>query len=166
MENASKALLMAAGILIGVLILSLMTSLFISSKELSSSYEETKKSEEIQQFNVNFTKYLGQDLNIHQIITIYNFAKQNGFEELNIVKDGGNFTLDNTQISKDLNDANSKLGVLTDYYKVEKIYKLTIEAYDNETGHISKIKISQPIKKFKCYKKDVSTGNIVIDYKN
>lgn len=166
MENASKALLMAAGILIGILILSLMTSLFISSKELSSSYEETKKSEAIQQFNVNFTQYLGQDLNIHQVITIYNFAKQNGFEELDIVKAGGTFTLDNAQISKDLNEANSKLAVLTDYYKVEKIYKLTIEGYDQKTGHISKIKIIQPTNKFKCYKKDLGTGNIVIDYKS
>ena len=68
MENASKALMMAAGVLVGVLILALMVTLFASSNEVSSEYEQTKKAEAIQQFNTNFTKYLGQDLTIHQII--------------------------------------------------------------------------------------------------
>ena len=74
MENASKALLMAAGILVGILILALMVTLFISSKQLSTTYDETRQSVAIQQFNVNFTEYIGQDLTIHQVITIYNFA--------------------------------------------------------------------------------------------
>ena len=74
MENASKALLMAGGILIGILILSLMTTLFVSSKQLSTSYDNTKNEEAIQRFNVNFTKYLGHDLTIHQVVTMKNFA--------------------------------------------------------------------------------------------
>ncbi len=78
MENASKALLMAAGILVGILILSLMTTLFVSSKQLSTSYDKTKNEEAIQQFNVNFTKYLGKELTIHEVVTISNFARLNG----------------------------------------------------------------------------------------
>ena len=81
MENASKALLMAGGILIGVLILALMVTLFLSSRELSTSYEQAKQSEAIQQFNVNFTKYLGQMdkrysqyYSLIQVVTILLFA--------------------------------------------------------------------------------------------
>ena len=77
MENASKALIMAGGILLGVLILTLMVTLFLSAKELSAAYEERKLSEAVQQFNVNFTKYVGQSLTIHQVVTISNFAEKN-----------------------------------------------------------------------------------------
>ena len=80
MENASKALLMAAGILVGILILSLMTTLFVSSKQLSTSYDKTKNEEAIQRFNANFIKYLGRELTIHEVVTISNFAELNGVE--------------------------------------------------------------------------------------
>lgn len=118
MENASKALLMAGGILIGVLILALMVTLFLSSRELSEEYEKTKQSEAVQQFNVNFTKYLGQNLTIHQVITITNFANEN-----NVSVAGGKTTLN-------INDETLK-----------KSYKLTIINY-NSNGYVSAIQIN------------------------
>ena len=123
MENASKALLMAAGILVGVLILALMVTLFLSSRELSTEYEKTKQTETVQQFNVNFTKYLGQDLTIHQVITITNFANQN---HVNI--SGGSGGKNTSDISDET---------------LKKVYKLTIpnDAYD-ENGYITKIQIN------------------------
>ena len=165
MENASKALLMAGGILIGILILSLMTTLFVSSKQLSTSYDNTKNEEAIQRFNVNFTKYLGHDLTIHQVITIYNFAIQNGFEETDILRPVS-FSFSSSQINTDLNKSNEKLSDLSgSYYNVEKIYELIIEEYNQETGCVSKIKFIRPTYEFKCYKKD-NLGNIRIDYMN
>lgn len=78
MENASRALLMAGGILLGILILSLMVTLFASSSSLSKTYDESKQSEAIQRFNANFTQYLGEDrLTIHEVVTICNFADIN-----------------------------------------------------------------------------------------
>lgn len=78
MENASRALLMAGGILLGILILSLMVTLFASSSSLSKTYDESKQSEAIQKFNANFTQYLGEDrLTIHEVVTICNFADIN-----------------------------------------------------------------------------------------
>ena len=123
MENASKALLMAAGILIGVLILALMFTLFLSSKELSTEYDKTKQSEAVQQFNVNFLQYIGQNLTIHQVITITNFAKENG---VTIVGGAGG------QETSDINGDT-----------LEKAYKLTIpnDGY-NENGYIVKIAIN------------------------
>ena len=117
MENASKALLMAAGVLIGILILTLMVTLFMSARDFSKKYDETKKSEAVQQFNVNFTKYLGQELTIHQVVTICNFA------DLNNVIVEGKKTVENIK-----NDE-------------VKIYKLTIIKYSEE-GYITQIKIN------------------------
>lgn len=155
MENASRALLMAGGILLGILILSLMVTLFASSSSLSKTYDQSKQSEAIQRFNANFTQYIGQDLTIHQVLTIYNFAKQNGFEDSNISGPIG-FVFTNNQITTDLNDANMKLTASSDYYKVEKIYRLEIKTFNTETGYVSEIKFTQPTNKYKCYKNDGS----------
>lgn len=77
MENASKALVMAGGILLGVLLLTLMVTTFLSSRELSIGYDKTKHTEAIEQFNANFIKYVGKELTMHDVITIRNFAKEN-----------------------------------------------------------------------------------------
>ena len=120
MENASKALIIAGGILLGVLILTLMATLFLSAKELSASYEQRKLSEAVQQFNVNFTKYIGQNLSIHQVITITNFAHENG-----VTVNGGQ------SISNITEDT------------LAKIYKLIIppDAYD-ANGYITQVQIT------------------------
>lgn len=123
MENASRALLMVGGILLGVLILALTVTLFASSKSLSNSYEATKQSETIQQFNVNFTKYLGQDLTIHQVVTICNFAKKNSVSVSN------EKTIDN--IKEDVNAyGDTEQGIAT--------YTLTINSYSDE-GYVNSI---------------------------
>ena len=127
MENASKALIMAAGILIGVLLLALMVTLFASASDTFSSYEQTKKSEAIQQFNVNFTKFLGQDLTIHQVVTICNFAKKENNKIQEVTVTGGTYTV--SDIESDVSS-----------YPQEDMpkYKLQINSYSNE-GYISSI---------------------------
>ena len=59
MENASKALLMAAGVLIGILILSLGVYLFVSfSQHASQTYDQIKE-DQINQFNSEFVALQG-----------------------------------------------------------------------------------------------------------
>ena len=55
MENASKALIMAGGILIAVFILSLAVYLFRGGIQLSSGYEEKLSEEELKKYNSAFT---------------------------------------------------------------------------------------------------------------
>ena len=117
MENASKALIMAGGILIGLLILTLMITLFMSSSELTNTYQRTKQTEEVQQFNVNFIKYIGRNLTIHEAITISNFSVEN-----NVTVSGQN----------NLSFSNAD--------DINKTYKLTILDY-NSSGYINKIKL-------------------------
>lgn len=132
MENASKALLMAAGILVGILILSLMVTLFISSKELSHRYEETKKSEAIQQFNVNFIKYLGQDLTIHQVVTICNFAQKGNNKIQEVTIEGGPYTKENI---------NAIVGSYSAVAGSIQKYRLEIKSFSDE-GYVNKIAFS------------------------
>lgn len=55
MENASKALIMAGGILIAVFILSLAVYLFRGGIQLSSGYEAKLSEEELKKYNSAFT---------------------------------------------------------------------------------------------------------------
>lgn len=82
MENASRALLMAATVLVGVLIASVGVALFSSfagsSKDIVDRIEESK----ISQFNNNFFKYYGesQEVTAHDVITMVNVARANNAE--------------------------------------------------------------------------------------
>ena len=78
MENASKALLMAAGVLIGVLILSLAVYLFVSFGTTSSELHKQQDSDRINQFNSQFTSYEGKEgVTIYDVITVANLATEN-----------------------------------------------------------------------------------------
>lgn len=77
MENATKALIMAATVLISVVIMSLGTYLFISFSNYSSEVDEDVRTNQIAQFNSQFLKYQGQEVTIYDILTVANLAKEN-----------------------------------------------------------------------------------------
>ena len=77
MENASNALIMAASVLIGVMVLSMGVYLFsqfsTTSNQISKEIFETQLAE----FNAQFTKLEGTPCSAHQIVSICNLAKEN-----------------------------------------------------------------------------------------
>ncbi len=76
MENASKALIMAAGVLIGILILSLAIYLFANFGAASAEVHRQNEANQINQFNAQFTSYEGRtDITIHDVVTVANLAK-------------------------------------------------------------------------------------------
>ena len=78
MENASKALIMAAGVLIGILILSLAVYLFATFGAGSAQVHSEIEQDRINQFNAQFTSYEGkEEITIYDIITVANLAKDN-----------------------------------------------------------------------------------------
>ena len=78
MENASKALLMAAGVLIGILILSLAVFLFVDFGEKTSKLYDRIEESQLLQYNAQYTIYAGRtDITIYDIISVANLAKQN-----------------------------------------------------------------------------------------
>lgn len=85
MENASKALLMAAGVLIAIMLVSIATYLFKSASQVTKTYDKTMEVNEMAIFNANFTKYIGavrdeagaevqKYATIYDVISTANFA--------------------------------------------------------------------------------------------
>lgn len=78
MENASKALIMAAGVLIGILILSLAAYLYMDFGTSASQVNSQVKEQQMAQFNNKFTSYEGQEgLTIYDVITVASYAYEN-----------------------------------------------------------------------------------------
>lgn len=77
MENASKALLMAAGVLIGVLILTLAVYLFATFGATSAELHKQQATDRLNEFNSQFTSYEGKEgLTIYDVITVANLATE------------------------------------------------------------------------------------------
>lgn len=57
MENASRALIMAAGVLVGVLLLSLAVYLFTIFSNFGSEMTTQMNEKNLSEFNAQFTKY-------------------------------------------------------------------------------------------------------------
>lgn len=77
MENAAKALLIAGGVLIAILILSLFSYLVTQMGGSTSKIYSTMSQKEITEFNQKFLNYEDRELNIQDVITIVNMAKDN-----------------------------------------------------------------------------------------
>ena len=78
MENASKALLMAGGVLLGILILSLAVYLFSNFGGASSRIHDNIEENQTAQFNSQFTKYVGnENVTIYDVISMANLATEN-----------------------------------------------------------------------------------------
>ena len=86
MENASRALIMAAGVLVGVLLLSLAVYLFTIFGNFGSEMTTQMNEKNLSEFNAQFTKYESyQDENgkwqntcrAQDVVTIANLAKEN-----------------------------------------------------------------------------------------
>ena len=116
MENAVQALLIAAGVLIGVMILSLAVSLYSSLNEYIVNTQEQAISKEVQQFNEKFLKYINCNdsasevefvLTIQDIVTAANTAYENNKTYELTSQDGSNYyvtiNLDGVSLESNIN---------------------------------------------------------------
>lgn len=139
MENASKALLMGAGILLAVLIIYIAMRMFSSASGVTESYQSQETSSEIATFNSNFTRFIGAVVKegettnqtyatIHDIITVSNFAwdynlkkaklldinpitntEDNGLIHINLYTAKKNEDKKDTEICKNLENKNNNI---------------------------------------------------------
>lgn len=79
MENASNALLIAGGVLIGVLILSLAVYLFADFGAKSADINQRTTEQQLTQFNSKFTVYESAEAKwtIYDIVTVAGYAHEN-----------------------------------------------------------------------------------------
>jgi len=77
MENASKALLIAGGVLVAVVIISLAVILYTIFSNHSREYNEIMNITHIQKFNSKFEVYIGrEDITAQEIATVVNLSNE------------------------------------------------------------------------------------------
>lgn len=101
MENASKAILIAGGVLIAMVLLTFFVYLFnqmgSSTKSIYSMLEESEITEFNQQFYNYDTERSGKILNVQDVATLINLAMDNNKTqklptEITVMVDGNNLT--------------------------------------------------------------------------
>ena len=116
MENATKAMLIAAGVLIGVMILSLAAVLISELDAYVESSHERIKFNEQNSFNSQFMKYANNSLTIQDVVTAASLAYQNNIDYNATEDERGNQAtlyvavyLNGTAIESNISDNVSKL---------------------------------------------------------
>ena len=160
MENASKALLMAGGVLIALLVLILLIRSFgnvVFFQKVQLSEEEQAQ---LVKYNEQYTKYVGQYVYGTEVITLVNKSVNTGAITVNVnFLDDYEFTIpvyrNGVKTTKTIKIKSGKDIDLTQYIRDNDVQ--TIEVNDNETiiGGLKN-------KAFKCTKVeyDSTTGKV------
>ena len=138
MENASKALIMAGSVLIGVLIISIGVYLFSTYAQYSADSYAKMEASQIDEFNAQFLKYYGMTSYInedgkaiterikctaHDVITLANLAQQSNkyYQVYNLE----GFDKNTVYIQVDLDKKEKNLEKWNNDEKIEFIQKST-----------------------------------------
>lgn len=97
MENASKALIIAGGILIALLIISLGVYLFRNASSFSESYSERLAQDELNKFNNKFLIY-AKDLTPQEMVTVFNLVYENNKKNEDIIENQIELVIDGRTI--------------------------------------------------------------------
>lgn len=76
MENASKALIMAAEILFGVILLTIFVIAFSAWQNMADGINENIELTKVQEFNSKFEVYMDKELTAYDIVTIVNMVNE------------------------------------------------------------------------------------------
>lgn len=146
MENASKALIMAGGVLVAIMLISFMVLFFRSAGSINAEYDIQVAEREVEKFNSQFEAYAKEKNSFFDVITVANLAydvnKKNDWDAKNgvlikIKKSNG------TVIYSILNDKNLQKNYFFEnegpnqvymYDKTEVIDKYTEQIVDTMTG--------------------------------
>lgn len=142
MENASKALIMAAEILIGIILLSIFVLAFQSCGNFADRINDNIEITNIQEFNSKFTIYEEKNLEIHDIISILNLVDEYNNQE----DENGNTRDDYYKITIDGNARITKEDNIMDKYN-QYGFTVKITEYNETTGLVKKIRINKFEKK-------------------
>jgi hypothetical protein len=144
MENASKALLIAAGVLIVILLIAFGMSIFNSTGDTAGQIESATSTQDLQAFNAKFTPYIGAGRNgstIPNLLAVVNATnKANSAHDVTIVCATKNVITNAAtsapkaaaQVTKDYTtgadfSANNKYTITASYGADGYIYAITIQ---------------------------------------
>lgn len=131
MENASKALLMAGGILLALLIIGALVIFFTNLADYNNSTDASVKQSQIAEFNNQFEPYNKDDLTLMELKSVYNKIINNNsnYPEYNI----------SSNITEVYPDINKEFGEIPERHKIEYVFSCTNVSYSKE-GRINSMK--------------------------
>ena len=149
MENASKALLMAGGVLIGILILSLAAYLFVDFGSTSAEIHRQNEEKQITEFNSKFTSYEGYkdkdgnwQITIYDIITLAGYAKENNTYNEGVTEEQIIVQVNGRQIQSNNNEQNQNL--IREFINDGRLIKFKCDEIKyNSRGKVKLIAFSQ-----------------------
>lgn len=140
MENATKALLIAAAVLVAILIISLGLVVYNMASETIDSVNFS--GQEITAFNDKFTQYEGSKVRGSEVNamlkTVLNSNMQSRAEGITPAEGQKYVTVDGPDLVELDYDATSLNGAEAD---TSRLYKVVCE-YDTNTGFVSKITVT------------------------
>ena len=134
MENATKALLIAAGVLITIIVITIGVVLYQTFSSQTKGYSQTIETSEIQKFNSNYLIYIGrQNITAQEIVSTVNRAKEyNDIISIKVITRNGEINI---------NDSESFLSTYSDK-TFECIYSSGNPVY-NANGKVKQIVFTQ-----------------------
>lgn len=135
MENAAKALLMAGGILIALLILGAIVLLFANLQDYQNKTDISTKQAQIAQFNNQFEPFNKKELTLMELKSVYNKIKSNNkkYPEYSIA----------TNIETVYSNINVPFNKIEEEHKQNKLFKCTLIEHNNSDGRISKMNFAE-----------------------
>ena len=146
MENASKALIIAGSILLGIILVTMAVFIFSSAGKVSQQYEEKLSSDKLNEYNNRYEMYC-KDLNAQDMVSLINMTKQlnsnyDGIPDrkVEIVVSGSTIDVDNFGETQKINLMKQETGSSTsstfqylhaEYYNSGLINKI----YYNKVSH-------------------------------
>lgn len=140
MENASKALIMAGGMLIAIMVASLFVYLFTSyGKYADDMYDKINRRQQTEANN-EYTKYEGaKDNTIYDVITVVNKAKDNN-KSLDLQSgDRGYISVGINGINSNLQNADTTTITNLLQIHAESGTKFGCNVYEDAEGLINKV---------------------------
>lgn len=149
-ENSTNALMIAAGVLISVLIISVAVYLFKSSADFAESYYTEIDSKTTQAFNNEFEIYNTDNVTIQDMVSIANFARdtniKNGVENdknnsiyIQVILYNGSKHLETMDREELYQFMEENTFIDNDPAKGEQKYKCKGIEYDENTQRVNKI---------------------------
>ena len=135
MENASKALLMAGGILIALMIIGSIVLLFANLQDYQNKNDISIKQSQIAKYNNQFEPFNKKDLTLMELKSVYNKIESNNKKypeytiTTNIESIYPNITLNFSQIEEE--------------EKINRVFKCTNIKYNNLDGRISEMNFAE-----------------------
>lgn len=144
MENASKALLMAGGILIALLVIGALVLLFSNLQDYQMKNDASMEQSEIADFNNQFEPYNKKNLTLMELKSVYNKIISNNEKhpeyriDSNVIKSPGALTKNGNSIFE-YYLYNTNFKNIDEAHKQKKVFECIKIEYGGKGGRISVI---------------------------